>query len=102
MQRAYYEDKASEAFAEIPHQIVDNPFMAEALARVVGGFYRDCAIDPAEALYGGGVRAGAGAVDGGCAVGARAAGLCADRPRREHARRLGGQRCARGVGLRAL
>ena len=42
LQRAFYEDNASEAFAEIPHQIVDNPFVAAAFARVVGGFLRDC------------------------------------------------------------
>jgi hypothetical protein len=54
MQRAYYEREASQAFADIPHQIVDNPFMAAALARVAGGFYRDCArgtLDPSEPLY---------------------------------------------------
>ena len=43
LQRAFYEDKASEAFAEIPHQIVDNPFVAAAFARVVVGYLRDAA-----------------------------------------------------------
>ena len=54
MQRTFYESEASEAFAGIPHQIVTNPFAAAALARVVGGFYRDCArgeLDPSEPLY---------------------------------------------------
>jgi hypothetical protein len=53
-QRAYYEGRASEAFAEIPHQIVDNPFVAAAFARVVVGFLRDCArgaLDLSEPLY---------------------------------------------------
>jgi hypothetical protein len=54
LQRSYYEREASEAFAAIPHQIVDNPFVAAAFARVVGGFYRDCArgtLDRSEPLY---------------------------------------------------
>src|SRR5262245_33452807 len=54
MQRTYYEREASEAFAALPHQIVDNPFVAAALARVVGGFYRDCArgaLEESEPLY---------------------------------------------------
>ena len=54
LQRAFYEDNASEAFAEIPHQIVDNPFVAAAYARVVVGYLRDCArgaLDLDEPLY---------------------------------------------------
>ena len=34
-QRAFYEDRASEAFAEIPHEAVDNPWVAAAYARVI-------------------------------------------------------------------
>ena len=54
LQRAFYEDNANEAFAEIPHQIVDNPFVAAAFARVVVGYLRDCArggLDLNEPLY---------------------------------------------------
>jgi tetratricopeptide (TPR) repeat protein len=54
MQRAHYEREATEAFATVPHQIVDNPFVAAAFARVVGGFYRDCArsaLEESEPLY---------------------------------------------------
>jgi hypothetical protein len=51
LQRTHYEREASAAFAAIPHQIVDNPFVAAALARVVGGFYRDCAFDLSEPCY---------------------------------------------------
>ncbi|MDA0172115.1 SAM-dependent methyltransferase [Solirubrobacter taibaiensis] len=54
LQRAFYEDNASEAFAEIPHQIVDNPFVAAAFARVVVGYLRDVArggLDLDEPLY---------------------------------------------------
>ena len=54
LQRAYYERRASEAFAEVPHQVVDNPFVAAAYARVVLGFLRDGArgrLDPSEPLY---------------------------------------------------
>ena len=63
LQRAYYEREASDAFAEIPHQIVDNPFVAAAFARVVGGFIRDCArgeLDLSEPLYVVELGAGAG------------------------------------------
>ena len=41
LQRAYYERAGSGAFAEVPHQIVDNPYVARAFARVVIGFLRD-------------------------------------------------------------
>jgi hypothetical protein len=54
LQRAYYEERATGAFAAIPHQVVDNPFVAEAYARVVLGFLRDCArggLEPSEPLY---------------------------------------------------
>ena len=54
LQRAYYEREASEAFAQVPHQIVDNPFVAATFARVVAGFLRDCArgpLDLTEPLY---------------------------------------------------
>ena len=44
-QRAFYEDNASEAFAEIPHEAVDNPWVAAAYARVIEAFLRD---QPAE------------------------------------------------------
>ena len=40
-QRAFYEDNASEAFAEIPHEAVDNPWVAAAYARVIEAFLRD-------------------------------------------------------------
>jgi tetratricopeptide (TPR) repeat protein len=50
-QRAFYEDRASEAFAEIPHQAVDNPWVAAAYARVIAGFLRDSALDPSEPVY---------------------------------------------------
>ncbi len=61
--RAYYERQASEAFAEVPHQVVDNPFVAAAYARVVLGFVRDVArgrLDPSEPLYVVELGAGAG------------------------------------------
>lgn len=41
MQRAFYEQRAGEAFAEIPHEAVDNPWVAAAYARVIAGFARD-------------------------------------------------------------
>src|SRR6185436_14643420 len=44
-QRAFYEDNASAAFAEIPHEAVDNPWVAAAYARVIEAFLRD---QPAE------------------------------------------------------
>lgn len=69
LQRAYYEREASEAFAQVPHQIVDNPYVATAFARVVLGFWRDCAregFDPAEPLYVMEVGAGAGRFAHGC------------------------------------
>jgi tetratricopeptide (TPR) repeat protein len=50
-QRAFYEDNASEAFAEIPHQAVDNPWVAAAYARVIVGFLRDVELDPSQPLY---------------------------------------------------
>ncbi|MDA0161869.1 SAM-dependent methyltransferase [Solirubrobacter ginsenosidimutans] len=50
-QRAFYEDRASEAFAEIPHQAVDNPWVAAAYARVIAGFLRDAVLDPSEPVY---------------------------------------------------
>jgi hypothetical protein len=52
--RAYYEGQATEAFAEVPHQVIDNPFVAAAYARVVTGYLRDCAragLDLDEPLY---------------------------------------------------
>jgi hypothetical protein len=63
LQRAYYERRASEAFAEVPHQVVDNPFVAAAYARVVIGFLRDCArgrLERSEPLYVVELGAGAG------------------------------------------
>jgi hypothetical protein len=51
LQRAFYEQRASEAFAEIPHQAVDNPWVAAAYARVIVGFLRDCVLDPVQPLY---------------------------------------------------
>jgi hypothetical protein len=50
-QRAFYEDRASEAFAEIPHAAVDNPWVAAAYARVIAGFLRDQELVPEEPLY---------------------------------------------------
>jgi hypothetical protein len=44
-QRAFYEARGSEAFAEIPHEAVDNPWVAAAYARVIEAFLRD---QPAE------------------------------------------------------
>jgi hypothetical protein len=61
--RAYYEGRATEAFAEVPHQVVDNPFVSAAYARVVTGFLRDCAradLDLDEPLYVVELGAGAG------------------------------------------
>jgi hypothetical protein len=66
LQRAYYEREASEAFAQVPHQIVDNPYVSTAFARVVLGFWRDCALDPAEPLYVVELGAGAGRFAHGC------------------------------------
>lgn len=63
LQRAYYAQRASQAFAEVPHQVVDNPFVAAAFARVVLGFLRDSArggLDPSEPLYVVELGAGAG------------------------------------------
>jgi hypothetical protein len=60
LQRAYYEREASEAFAQVPHQIVDNPYVSRAFARVVLGFLRDCRPDPDEPLYVVELGAGAG------------------------------------------
>jgi hypothetical protein len=40
-QRAFYASHASEAFAEIPHAAVDNPWVAAAYARVIEAFLRD-------------------------------------------------------------
>jgi hypothetical protein len=54
LQRAYYERNGSEAFAEVPHQVVDNPFVTAAYARVVLGYLRDCAragLDLEQPLY---------------------------------------------------
>jgi hypothetical protein len=51
LQRAFYEERASEAFAEIPHQAVDNPWVAAAYARVIVGFLRDSELDPEQPLY---------------------------------------------------
>lgn len=54
LQRAFYAGMAGDAFTEIPHQIVDNPFVSAGFARVVVGFLRDCArggLDLAEPLY---------------------------------------------------
>ncbi len=60
LQRDYYERNATGAFAEIPHAAVDNPFVAAAYARVVIGYLRDCALDPAAPLYVVELGAGAG------------------------------------------
>ena len=35
MQRAFYEQRGGDAFAEIPHEAVDNPWVAAAYARVI-------------------------------------------------------------------
>jgi hypothetical protein len=64
LQRAFYAAARGDAYAEIPHQVVDNPFVAAAYARVVVGFLRDCArgglLDLAEPLYVVELGAGAG------------------------------------------
>ncbi|MDA0181931.1 SAM-dependent methyltransferase [Solirubrobacter phytolaccae] len=63
LQRAFYDGVTSEAFADVPHQAVDNPFVAAAYARVVVGFLRDCArgaLDLTEPLYVVELGAGAG------------------------------------------
>jgi tetratricopeptide (TPR) repeat protein len=63
LQRAWYEERATEAFAEVPHQVVDNPFVAAAYARVVLGYLRDVArgeLDLGEPLYVVELGAGAG------------------------------------------
>jgi tetratricopeptide (TPR) repeat protein len=52
--RAYYERQGTEAFREVPHQVLDNPFVAAAYARVVLGYLRDVerqGLDLAEPLY---------------------------------------------------
>jgi putative S-adenosyl-L-methionine-dependent methyltransferase len=69
LQRAYYEREATEAFAQVPHQIVDNPYVARAFARAIVGFVRDCArggLDPAQPLYVVELGAGAGRFAHGC------------------------------------
>lgn len=38
MQRAFYEQRGGDAFAEIPHEAVDNPWVAAAYARVIRAF----------------------------------------------------------------
>lgn len=63
LQRAFYAQASGEAFAAIPHQVVDNPFVSAAYARVVVGFLRDCArgaLDLDEPLYVVELGAGAG------------------------------------------
>lgn len=63
LQRAFYAGAGGDAYAEIPHQVVDNPFVAAAYARVVVGFLRDCArgaLDLDEPLYVVELGAGAG------------------------------------------
>ena len=60
VQRAFYEERASEAFAEIPHEAVDNPWVAAAYARVIAGFLRDSVLDPEQPLYVVELGAGAG------------------------------------------
>ncbi len=69
LQRAYYEREATEAFAQVPHQIVDNPYVARAFARTIAGFVRDCArggLDPSAPLYVVELGAGAGRFAHGC------------------------------------
>ncbi len=66
-QRAYYEQHASAAFAEIPHRIVDNPFVAAAYARVIVGFLRDCELDRTEPVCVLELGAGAGRFAHACA-----------------------------------
>ena len=118
LQRAYYERRATAAFADIPHQAVDNPFVAEAYARVVLGFLRDCArggLEASEPLYVVELGAGAGRFAHGFVreLGARIEALPFALPPlvyvmtdlgRANARRLGGQSGAggRAAGLRAL
>jgi hypothetical protein len=69
LQRAYYEREATEAFAQVPHQIVDNPYVARAFARAIVGFVRDCVrggLDPSAPLYVVEMGAGAGRFAHGC------------------------------------
>ena len=87
LQRDYYERRASEAFAEVPHEVVDNPFVCAACARVVLGFLRDCArggLDPSEPLYVVELGAGAGRFAHGFVreLGARLGRSCRSRCRR--------------------
>ncbi len=53
LQREWYESRATQAFAEVPHQVLDNPFVSAAYARVVLGYLRDVAgtLDLGEPLY---------------------------------------------------
>lgn len=63
LQHDFYDARGSDAFADVPHQVVDNPFVAAAYARVVSGFLRDCArgaLDLDEPLYVVELGAGAG------------------------------------------
>ena len=45
-QRAFYEERGGDAFAEIPHEAVDNPWVAAAYARVIEAFARDVQAQP--------------------------------------------------------
>jgi hypothetical protein len=45
-QRAFYEERGGDAFAEIPHEAVDNPWVAAAYARVIAAFARDVGAMP--------------------------------------------------------
>jgi tetratricopeptide (TPR) repeat protein len=52
--RAYYEQQGTDAFSEVPHQVLDNPFVAAAYARVVLGYLRDAehaGLDLGQPLY---------------------------------------------------
>jgi tetratricopeptide (TPR) repeat protein len=63
LQHEWYEARGSQAFAEVPHQVVDNPFVAAAYARVVLGYLRDVArgeLNLEEPLYVVELGAGAG------------------------------------------
>jgi tetratricopeptide (TPR) repeat protein len=64
LQREWYESRATQAFAEVPHQVLDNPFVSAAYARVVLGYLRDVErggkLDLDEPLYVVELGAGAG------------------------------------------
>lgn len=53
LQRDYFADQGVGAWSSgtVPHHITSSPFIADAYARVVMGFLRDCLADPKEPIY---------------------------------------------------